>query len=389
MTTEQDMTASGAAWRPHSWLRRIWDGSRPFRPVLMLLIVVFLIFAFTQPAFATKINLQNMLTAVSVLWIVAMGMTLVLITAGADLSVGATGALVGILLAKLISNGVPSWLSILVALLAGAALGAAINGLLIGRFNVSFFVVTLASMITLTGVVNLWSRTDSLPVNSKAITNLAIDKFLGLSGPVWIMIGIFLLALYLQKRTYFGRDVYAVGGSLTAARLSGIRVPRTIAAVYGFSGLCAAIAGVVAISRIGIASPQVDNNLPLQAIAAVLLGGTALSGGSGGVGGTALGVLFIGVLSNGLSVAGVPSFWQQVVTGVILVAAVVGDRLGGLRSVRFRRRSQPGAPVTGAITAAPVRLHADETQEATALSAQSPNEVGATSPPNRTSLNRR
>jgi len=322
--------------------RRAWKGSKQFRPVMILLVLVFLVLALTQPEFATGANLQNLLTAASVLWIVAMGMTFVLMTGGADLSVGAVAALVGIFLAKLVNTGMPGWLAVAISLVFGAAVGALANGLLIGRFRISFFVVTLASMITLTGVVNLWSGTQSLPVNSAGITNLAIDKFLGVSGPVWLMIVTFFVSLYLQRQTYLGRDVYAVGGSLTASRLSGIRVSRTIVFVYAFSALCAAIGGVVGISRIGIASPQVDNNLPLQAIAAVLLGGTALSGGAGGVGGTALGVLFIGVLSNGLSIAGVPSFWQQVVTGVILIVAVVGDRLGGLRALlRLPQRRPP------------------------------------------------
>ncbi|MEF2978945.1 ABC transporter permease [Subtercola sp. YIM 133946] len=316
---------------------RLWKGSRPFRPVFVVLVVVFVVLAIAQPVFASAQNLQNLLTSISVLWIVAMGMTLVLITAGADLSVAPIGALAGILLAKLLQAGVPVWLAIIISLLGGAALGGFVNGTLIGRFNVSFFVVTLGTLTAFTGIVNLWSNTESIPVTEPAIINLAVTRFLGLSGPVWIMIIIFVVTLFIQQRTFFGRDVYAVGGSISAARLSGIRVPRTIIMVYAFSGLCAAIAGIVAISRIGVASPQVDANLPLQAIAAVLLGGTALSGGTGGVVGTAFGVLFIGVLSNGLSIAGVPSFWQQIVTGVILVVAVLADRIG------LRRRTKATA----------------------------------------------
>ncbi len=279
-----------------------------------------------------------------------MGMTLVLITAGADLSVAPVGALIGILLAKLIGAGVPAWLGIIVSLVAGSAIGAFINGVLIGRLGVSFFVVTLATMTGFTGIVNLWSNTESIPVNSPAILDLAVTRFLGLSGPVYIMIILFAVTLFIQQRTFFGRDVYAVGGSLTAARLSGIRVPRTIMLVYGFSGFCAAIGGIVAISRIGVASPQVDNNLPLQAIAAVLLGGTLLSGGVGGVIGTAMGVLFIGVLSNGLSISGVPSFWQQIVTGVILIVAVLGDRIGLTRRSRSTPESSTAQPAKANIS---------------------------------------
>ncbi|WP_188680379.1 ABC transporter permease [Subtercola lobariae] len=326
--------------QPSIWART-WKGSRPFRPVFVVLVVVFVVLAIAQPVFASAQNLQNLLTSISVLWIVAMGMTLVLITAGADLSVAPIGALAGILLAKLLQAGIPAWLAIIISLVGGAALGGLVNGTLIGRFNVSFFVVTLGTLTAFTGIVNLWSNTESIPVNEPVILNLAVTRFLGLSGPVWIMIIIFVVTLFIQQRTFFGRDVYAVGGSISAARLSGIRVPRTIILVYAFSGLCAAIAGIVAISRIGVASPQVDANLPLQAIAAVLLGGTALSGGTGGVVGTAFGVLFIGVLSNGLSIAGVPSFWQQIVTGVILVVAVLADRIG------LRRRTKSTTETSG------------------------------------------
>jgi ribose transport system permease protein len=329
----------------------MWKGSRPFRPVFVVLVVVFVVLAITQPVFASAQNLQNLLTSISVLWIVAMGMTLVLITAGADLSVAPIGALAGILLAKMLQAGIPVWVAVIASLVGGAVLGGLVNGTLVGRFNVSFFVVTLGSMTAFTGIVNLWSNTESIPVNSPAILNLAVTRFLGLSGPVWIMIIVFVVTLFIQQRTYFGRDVYAVGGSINAARLSGIRVPRTIVLVYAFSGLCAAIAGIVAISRIGVASPQVDSNLPLQAIAAVLLGGTALSGGTGGVVGTAFGVLFIGVLSNGLSIAGVPSFWQQIVTGVILVVAVLADRIGLRRRTKAKGDAAPTQPAE--VTVAP------------------------------------
>jgi ribose/xylose/arabinose/galactoside ABC-type transport system permease subunit len=166
--------------------------------------------------------------------------------------------------------------------------------------------------------------------------------------------------LYVQSRTYFGRDVYACGGNVTAARLSGISVARTTIAVYAIAGACAALGGIVAVGRTGAATPQVDTSLALQAIAAVLLGGTSLAGGAGGVGGTVLGVLFIGTLQNGLSIAGVQSFWQQILTGIVLIAAVLGDRIG-LSQMRaaWRRRaptasgSVPNVPAeVGPVTAA-------------------------------------
>lgn len=309
-------------------LRSAWDSTRHFRPVLAVTIALFIVFTITQPRFATVVNLQNMLTAVAVLWVVSMGMTFVILNAGADLSVGATAALAGIFFAKVVAAGVPDVLAVLLTLAFGALVGALVNGLPVGRLGLSFFVVTLASMIALTGVVNLWSGTESFLVESSIPAALGIDKYLGIPAPIWIMAITLVVGLYLQRYTYFGRDVYAVGGSLNAARLSGIRTTRTILAVYALAGLCAALGSIITIGRIGVAAPTVDVDLPLLAIAAVLLGGSSLTGGVGGVGGTAIGVLFIGILQNGLSIAGVPSFWQQVVTGAILFLAVLVDRVG-------------------------------------------------------------
>jgi ribose/xylose/arabinose/galactoside ABC-type transport system permease subunit len=312
----------------------------------MVTVILFLVFTITQPRFATSINLQNMLTAVAVLWVVSIGMTFVILNAGADLSVGATAALAGIFFAKIIGVGVPDVLAVLLTLAFGAAVGGLVNGLPVGRLGMSFFVVTLASMIGLTGAVNLWTGTESFPVDSSLPAAVGIDKYAGVPGPIWIMGLTLVLGLYIQRWTYFGRDVYAVGGSLNAARLSGIRTTRTIVYVYALSALCATIGTIITIGRIGVAAPTVDIDLPLLAIAAVLLGGSSLTGGVGGVGGTAIGVLFIGILQNGLSIAGVPSFWQQVVTGVILFLAVLIDQVD-FKALRARRRdAAPTAPAS-------------------------------------------
>jgi ribose/xylose/arabinose/galactoside ABC-type transport system permease subunit len=257
--------------------------------------------------------------------------------------VGAIASIAGILLAKLLDLGMPGLPSVLLALLFGALVGGFINGFLVGSLNLSFFVVTLASMITLTGVVNLWSNTKSYFVNDSLINRIGVENTLGLPTTIWIMIVTFAIALYVQHRTYWARDIYAIGGSVVAARLSGIRTSLILFSAYALSGACAALGGIITTGRIGASTPQPDPNLPLQAIAAVLLGGTSLFGGQGGVGGTALGVLFIGILQNGLSISGVSSFWQQVITGVILVAAVLGDRItvsGGLAGLRTRLRAR-------------------------------------------------
>jgi ribose transport system permease protein len=317
--------------------------TRHFRPVLLLVIVLFAYFAITQSVFLTSQNLQNMLTGVSILWIVAMGMTFVILTGGVDLSVSALSVLTGIFLAKVLAAGVPGGLAVILAVVVGGLIGGLTNGLLVGKMKLSFFVVTLGSLTVFTGVVNLWANTKSFYITAPIVSRIGVEDTLGVPTPIIIMVVTFAIALYVQTRTYFGRDVYAVGGSLPAARLSGIRTSRTIVCVYAITGACAALGGIIAAGRIGAATPQVDNTLALQAAAAVLLGGTSLFGGAGGVGGTALGVLFIGVLQNGLSIAGIQSFWQQVVTGVILIAAVMGDRI----SFRDLRRRAPAPAAVG------------------------------------------
>jgi ribose transport system permease protein len=345
-TTSPAPAPAAARVLPRSAAARAWARTRHFRPVLIMLVVMTVGFAVTQDRFFTRVNVENLLSVASILWIVSMGMTFVLVSGGFDLSVGATAAFVGIFMAKVLGIGVPGGVVLLLMIVVGALIGGMLNGLLIGRLGLSVFVVTLATMIAVTGVVNVWSHTESFIVGAPIAEEVAVNKLAGIPMPIWIMAGVFLIALYVQTRTYFGRDVYAVGGSAIAARLAGIRTARTLFVVYAIAGACAALAGAIGVGRVGAATPQVDTTLPLQAIAAVLLGGTALTGGSGGVGGTALGVLFIAVLQNGLSVSGVASDWQNVVTGVILVVAVLGDRVrfgGGVARVglRLRRRTAP------------------------------------------------
>jgi ribose transport system permease protein len=317
----------------------VWSSASRYAAVLVLLLAIFVFFAASQNDFFTSANLQNLLTSVSILWVVSMGMTFVVLTGGIDLSVGSLLALCGIILSKLLNGaGVPSWLALVLTLAAGAFIGGAVNGVLIGRFRLSFFVVTLGTLSLYQGIVNIWSGTKTTYINSSLIDTLGFSKELGVATPIWIMIGTFLLSFVVLRWTYFGRDVYAVGGNADAARLSGISVARTIIAVYAIAGLAAALGGVIQAGRLGAASPLVGADIPLNAAAGVLLGGTSFTGGVGGVTGTAVGVLFIGTLQNGLAIAGVSSFWQQIVTGVILIVAVAIDRLQQNPSGRFIRR---------------------------------------------------
>jgi ribose transport system permease protein len=320
-----------------------------FFAVLILLVAAFVFFAITQDRFATSDNIDALLTSTSILWMVSIGLTFVMLTGGFDLSLGSMLALTGVALGSFVNSwGLPVLLAVVLTLLFGLVLGALVNGFLIGRVGLPFLVVTLGTLILYQGVVNLWSNTKTTQVISSTLDALAFNHVAGVPLTVLLMLAVFLVALFVQRSTYFGRDVYAVGGSAEAARLSGVRVARTLIAVYAVAGLLAALAGVIQVARIGAASPQVGGTVIFDAAAAVLLGGTSFAGGLGGVGGTAVGVLFLATLQNGLSVSGVASFWQQIITGAILIVVVTLDRLGHTGMLSRRAPSEPAAdPAAG------------------------------------------
>jgi ribose transport system permease protein len=312
-----------------------WSLSSRYAAVLLLLVGSAIYFAVSETGFLTNANIENLLTSVSILWVASMGMTFVVLTGGIDLSVGALVALSGLVLSKLYSGaGLSSWLAVVLTLLVGLAIGAGVNGLLIGGAGLSFFVVTLGTASLYQGSVSIWSGTKTTYIDSSFVDWVGFGKVAGIDAPILIMVVVFLLAFVVLWWKYFGRDVYAVGGNVEAARLSGINVTGTLVAVYAIAGFAATVAGVIQAGRLGASSPIVGSDIPLSAAAAVLLGGTSFTGGVGGVTGTAVGVLFIGTLQNGLAIRGVSSFWQQVVTGVILVLAVGIDRIQERRGLR-------------------------------------------------------
>lgn len=297
-----------------------------FFVVLLVLILMVIFFSVTQEQFLSGPNISAILTASSILWIAAMGLTFVMLSGGFDLSIGSMLALAGVGFGWFLNSaGLPIALAIVATVILGAGLGGLVNGVLIGKLGLSFLVVTLGSLILFRGLTNLWSQSKTTQVIDPFLDSLAFGSSLGIPNPVWLMLATFLVMLYVQKFTFFGRDIYAVGGNVEAARLSGIRTSRTIIAVYAISGGLAALAAIMQDARIGAASPQVGEGLVFSAAAAVLLGGTSFSGGVGGVSGTVVGVLFLGVLQNGLSVAGVESYWQQIITGFILIGAITLD----------------------------------------------------------------
>jgi erythritol transport system permease protein len=275
--------------------------------------------------------------------ILAIGMTFVILSGGIDLSVGSIAGLSGMIAGALISQGVVlpnagvvvyphASLAIAVALLAGMALGAT-NGLLVSRLRVAPFIATLGIMYVARGAALLLSGGATYPnltgdaaIGNTGFTWIGAGSLLGLPVPIWIMAVLALVAMFVAGRTPFGRQVYAVGGNERAALLAGVRVRSIKLRVYVVSGLCAALVGVLIAAQLGASHPATGETFELNAIAAVVLGGTSLMGGRGSIAGTLIGAFVIGVLADGLVLLGVSEFWQMVVKGLVIVLAVILDQ---------------------------------------------------------------
>lgn len=295
-------------------------------PLLGLFLIVIVI-TILNPSFMTTDNVLNILRQVSISALIAFGMTFVILTGGIDLSVGSTLALTGAVAATMLASGIDPVLTILAALLLGAVLGA-VNGIIIAKGKVAPFIATLATMTIYRGLTLVY--TDGRPVsdlgNEVTFQMLGKGYFFGIPVPVCTMILAFIVLYVIMHKTTFGRRVYAVGGNEAASKLSGINVDRIKIAVYSLTGMLAALSALILTSRLNSAQPTAGTSYELDAIAAVVLGGTSLTGGKGWIFGTLVGALIIGVLNNGLNLIGVSSFFQQVVKGIVILIAVLIDR---------------------------------------------------------------
>lgn len=318
--------------------------------ISILLVIIFVTFSITQENFFTYKNLMLLLINVAMLFVVSIGLTFVLLVGGFDLSIGALLGLSGFFLAFAYNTlGLPIVLAMAATVAFGAVVGGLTNGFLIGRLKLSFMIVTLGTMTLFSGLIKLVSGGVTVEIPNEFLVDVfSFGRIAGIPIPVLGSIFIFCLAAYVLKYTLFGRDIYAVGGNPKAAHLSGINVSWTVMAAYAIAGAAAAFGGVVAASRTGSAGPTVGDAIMLQAAAAVLIGGTSLRGGSGTVLGTAIGVLFFGVLSNGLQMAGMGTEWQQIISGVIIAGAALADKVQrdgwsslNLRMPSFRTRIAP------------------------------------------------
>lgn len=295
---------------------------------LIALLLLIAIVSSLSPNFFTVSNLFNILQQTSVNAIMAVGMTLVILTSGIDLSVGSLLALTGAVAASLVGLEVNALVAVASSLVLGAGIGA-ITGVIVAKGNVQAFIATLVMMLLLRGVTLVY--TNGSPVNTGFSANadlfgwFGIGRPLGIPIPVFLMAVVFLAAWYMLHHTRLGRYIYALGGNEAATRLSGIRVNRVKIIVYSLCGMLAALAGTIEVARLSSAQPTAGTGYELDAIAAVVLGGTSLAGGKGRITGTLIGALILGFLNNGLNLLGVPSYYQTIVKAVVILLAVLVD----------------------------------------------------------------
>jgi len=299
----------------------------------IVLIAITAYLSATQTNFATWDNARIILSQQAVLMIVAVGLTFVLIVGGLDLSMGGMLGLAGVITWELTKRGVPVWGTIVLVVVGGFVVGAATNGFLIAKLNLSFLVVTLGTggAFAALALIITQGQTQSL-LSSRGLQTIGSGGLGALPWIVVVSVGLLALSALVLRYTGFGRMVYATGGNQEAARLAGIDVVLVRLVVYGLSSALAATAGVLEAAHLASANPQSGQTIVLDAAAAVLIGGTSFMGGSGTMLGTFLGVLFLGVLSNGLTRLDISAYWNGFVTGAVLIFALLVDRL------RFRAR---------------------------------------------------
>lgn len=329
-------------------LRRLSPGR--YTGVLIGVGAIVLYLSFTEPVFLTWENWQNIMRSQAVVLTLALGMTFVVLTGGIDLSIASAAVASGMFVGLAIEHGAPWWLGCLAGIGAGLCFGLA-NGVTIGVLKIPFFVVTLGTLSIYQSIALLTTNGQTISLFSYSNFNEVQTLINGETGPfptVMLFVGaLYLIAAFVLHLTPFGRSVYAVGSNPEAARLTGISVTVTLIAVYAISGLSAGFGSIVQTGRLTAAGPQVDPNLMLNVIAAVLIGGTAFTGGDGGLFGTVIGVMFLGVVQNGLQLSSVSTFWQGTVSGSILILAVgigvLRDRavISRWRTRRGRRATPP------------------------------------------------
>lgn len=323
MNSEQtDIANSAQPAREPFDFARWWDRVG----ILMVLVALVLLMAAIAPNFNRVDNLLNIARAISINAILAAGMTVVILTGGIDLSVGSTIAVSGVVAVIAAIAGVPAPLAVLFGMAVGALCGL-VNGWLTAYLALAPFIVTLGTMTFLRGLA--YTITNGQPIVSSSLNFRDLGNgYVGpIPVPVIVMAAVYVVVWFVLERTRYGRHVYAVGGNAEAAKLAGVRVKRVVTSVYVLAGACAGLAGVIFSARVISAQPTAGTGYELDAIAAVVLGGTSLAGGRGRIVGTLIGSVILGVLSTGLILLNVQFFTQLLIKGVVIILAVAIDSL--------------------------------------------------------------
>jgi ribose transport system permease protein len=321
----------------HTAIQKYSKTLRQFQSLIALVVLCIALTILTDKFF-TADNGLNVLRQIAVNICISVGMTLIVLTAGIDLSVGSILALCSAVTAGLLKNGIELQASnvFIGFTLFGAVLGGILLGFLLGwfngfaitKFNVPPFVATLAMLTIARGFTMLYTKGHPISNLGDAFAFIGTGWLLGIPVPVYIAAIVVLAAVFITQKTKIGRYIYAIGGNEQAAKLSGIHINKVKMTVYAIAGALAALGGVIVASRLDSAQPNAGISYELDAIAAVVIGGTSLSGGKGSVWGTVMGAIIIGVLNNGLVLLNVSPFWQQVVKGSVILLAVMIDKAG-------------------------------------------------------------
>jgi ribose transport system permease protein len=306
---------------------------------MIVIVIIGLILSFLSPVFLSPNNLRTVLLEISTNTYIALGMTLVMILGGIDLSVGSIVAMSGTLtVGFMVLNHQPMWLAATLGLGMGAAIGL-INGLIVAFFKIPSFIVTLGMLNVARGVAYVYSGGRSTRMMNPAFTGVGSGYLWVLPLPVLYMVVLIVIFVVALNLTKFGTYVYAIGGNRESARLSGVPIKKVEILTFTISGVLAAFAGLVLSARMFSGQPSVGIGYELDAIAACVLGGVSMAGGIGRISGTIFGAIVIGIISNGLNLVNVSSFWQLIVKGIIILIAVIIDSQKGNQSV-FRRFSR-------------------------------------------------
>jgi ribose transport system permease protein len=292
--------------------------------LIIVLLVMGILMSIASPVFLNKQNIEAILLALSVEATIAVGMVVLLISGGLDLSVGSILAFTGVVTGLSLSAGLPTPVSIIIGLIAALAVGLA-NGMLVAKLKINPFITTLGMNITIRGLLLVIAQGRAVLNLPPSFTVIGQGRLFGIQYPIYVMLALVIIGDILLRNTRFFRQNYYLGGNERAARLSGINVDLVKIVNYCLVALLAGVAGLLITARFGSASVMIGSGTELRVITAAIIGGASLSGGEGSVFGAFLGALFLGVLANALNLLGVDVYWQNLVTGLILITAVVVD----------------------------------------------------------------